>query len=108
MRRVVDETELIKSVSSGISLVVFSADWCSPCKSLHKVLDDLHVEFPEINLMEVDVNASSDLAAKFSVTGLPTCISFFNGNENESHAVGFMGKDAVRRYLGSLRSNHPA
>lgn len=60
-------------------LVEFSADWCSVCKDLHPIIEQLEQEYQsKINFVKIDVDQDSDLADQFKIDKLPTFLLFKN------------------------------
>ena len=61
-------------------LIDFYADWCSPCKIMSPILEDLKSELgDEINIVKVDVDKNLSVATKFQIKGVPTLILFQSG-----------------------------
>jgi thioredoxin-like negative regulator of GroEL len=50
------------------TVVVLSADWCSPCKSLKKQLDKAEIPY---EVADIDTPKGSKLADKLGVQGVP-------------------------------------
>lgn len=80
-------------------LVKFSAEWCQPCKALGETLRDLIPEFGNhVRFVEVDIEASPEVANQFGVRGLPMMILFHKGqviaNQN-----GNSPKPKVRKWI---------
>ena len=66
--------ELIKLTEIPL-LVKFSAVWCSPCKVLQPILEDLAMEWEgDIDFWEVDVDDDPETATNWSVRSIPTLI----------------------------------
>jgi thioredoxin 1 len=76
-------------------LVDFWATWCGPCRQMHPVLEALHAE-GDIEVVQVDVDAHPELAARFAVRSIPTLVLLRDGQE----AKRLIGA----RPLGTLRT----
>lgn len=59
-------------------ILKFSATWCRPCKDLANSLQNANISTP---VESIDIDEQSDLAAKYSVRGVPTLVMLENGSE---------------------------
>jgi thioredoxin 1 len=75
----------------GKVLVDFWAEWCGPCKMLAPIIDEIATEFKDLKIVKVDVDAESDIAAKYEVNSIPTVIIFENGQVKDT-IIGFHQK----------------
>lgn len=83
----------------GLALVDFGAPWCSPCRSLNGILEELDAELGgEMPLLKLNVDESPEAAAAYGVMSLPTVIIFCDGQPHAKF-VGLRSKDAYRRAL---------
>ncbi|MDZ4833720.1 MAG: thioredoxin [Candidatus Melainabacteria bacterium] len=75
-------------LQSKVPVVVdFFATWCGPCRQLGPILEKLSTEVSAKALVvKVNADDSSDLAAKYNVSGLPTLLFFKDGVVVERHA----------------------
>lgn len=56
-------------------LVDFYASWCSPCKILSPVLDELEIELKDkVKFFKMDADKYPDIVEMFGITTLPTMI----------------------------------
>ena len=63
------------------TLVDFFATWCGPCQMQGPILEQLKNSVGEkANIIKIDVDKNSDLAAQYNVRSVPTLILFVNGN----------------------------
>ena len=60
-------------------LVDFTAAWCPPCRVMKPVLADLDAERDDLKVVEVDVDDSLDVAARYGVLSMPTFMLFDHG-----------------------------
>lgn len=93
-------------IKTGFAFVDFWAEWCGPCKMAAPVIDELSNEFKDkVLIAKLDVDAEPELAQKYNVLSIPTCILFKDGVE-VARQVGFGGKTAYLQLLqkGGLTS----
>lgn len=69
-------TELF--LTHSLVLVDCYADWCGPCKQLEPIVERIAAE-TDIVVAAVDVDAHPDMAAEWSVRGVPTLVLFKDG-----------------------------
>jgi thioredoxin 1 len=79
-------------------LVDFYADWCSPCRRLAPVLEELARETPEARIVKVNVDTSPDLATEYGVDSIPSLKIFKNGIVTKE-LVGLAGKSQLKSLL---------
>ena len=58
------------SVSEGVTVVDFYADWCGPCKALVPILESVSQKV-NAKICKVNVEDSRELAQQFGVRGIP-------------------------------------
>ncbi len=68
-----------EETAEGVVLVDMAANWCSPCKMVAPLLDELSEEITDAKIVKVDVDASPELSAKFQVRSIPTFILLKDG-----------------------------
>lgn len=75
--------------SENLLLVDFFATWCSPCKMLSPVIEDLANKYwNKVKVVKIDIDQHPDIAGKYDVQSVPTVFLFKNGKIIES-SVGF-------------------
>lgn len=88
--------------SSKLVIVDYWADWCSPCKQLSPILDELAAEYnDQIDVVKVDTNGQADLAAQQGVMSLPT-LHFYSGGQLVKSLQGGQTKRTLVKTIESL------
>jgi len=70
----------IISQTDELILVDFYADWCSPCQTMEKVIQDTVSELGDkIKILKVNIDQNKQAALSFSVRSIPHYILFRKG-----------------------------
>jgi thioredoxin 1 len=83
-----------------IKVLDFYAKWCSPCKTMLPIFDELKLEFPDYEFDKIDID-ESDEAAKYGISSVPTFVILKNGVE-VSRKNGIMTKDTFKTWLSNI------
>ncbi len=77
--------EMLK-LNPGVFIFKFGAEWCGPCKTIKKYIDNVSLVVPsdKMYIYNVDVDDCFDLYAylkqKKMITGIPTLLAYKTGN----------------------------
>ncbi|RRD04712.1 thioredoxin [Arachnia propionica] len=88
---------------SPVPVVVdYWADWCSPCKQLSPIIDELAREYEgRVKFVKVDTSAEAGLAAQQGILSLPT-LQFYKAGRVEKSLSGGKSKNALKKVLDEL------
>jgi thioredoxin 1 len=77
-----DPALMENTISSGVTLAVFSAPWCGPCREQRPILKALSGRFPgKVAITEINVDENRQSAFKLQIMSIPTIILFKSGKE---------------------------
>lgn len=80
-------------------LIDFYASWCTPCRMLFPVLEDISDELTGcVKVGKVDVTEESDLAGMYHILNVPTMMIFRNGQVTDT-LIGATGKEQILSVL---------
>ena len=83
-------------------LVDLYATWCTPCKALAPVLEELADKYADkIKVVKVNVDEEESIAAKFGIASIPTVIFFKNGQTAASF-VGLRSASEIEKMIEKL------
>jgi len=74
-------------------VVVFSADWCGPCRVFAPIFEDTSEKFPALKFLKLNVDNCGEICAQYEVQSIPTMI-LFKGTEIVKERVGGFANQA--------------
>ncbi|MFI3294277.1 MAG: thioredoxin [Rikenellaceae bacterium] len=78
--------------SESLFVIDFGAEWCSPCKTLAPIIEELAAEYEgKANICKCDVEENDPISTKYGVRNLPTIV-FVKGGEVVDRHVGSISK----------------
>lgn len=63
-----------------MEIIVFTADWCSPCKKLKPILDNLESKM-HLKITRLDVEKEDDAVETYTIRSIPTVVIIKDGKE---------------------------
>ena len=94
-----DDDFIDKIKKDEVSVIQFSASWCSPCKVLKPIMEKLSDEFKEKNFYYADIDDDAiNTASSMSIRGVPTVVILKKGQE-VSRKVGGVPETHMRDFL---------
>ena len=79
-------------------LVDFTADWCPPCRMIAPHLEAMDAERDDLSVVQLDVDQSQAVAARYGVLSMPTLVLFKDGTEL-GRVVGAQPRRRLERQL---------
>ena len=93
MIKVLNESNFKNTVSQGVTVVDFYADWCGPCKMLTPILEKVSQKV-EAQICKVNGDESRGLAQQFGVKGIPFLVVLKDGKKVEQ-SVGLKDENTI-------------
>src|SRR6056297_2207185 len=101
----VDDSDFDRVIleGEGITVVDFWAAWCSPCRMMEPILDEIALEFEDrgVTVAKLDTEQAPETAARFEIRSIPTLI-FFRDGEPLFQMTGIVPKPVLERELEEL------
>jgi len=84
-----------------VKVIKFSAPWCSHCKPLKKIFEDIQEQNKSFELVLVDIDQDEETTSKYSIRSLPTIV--FLKNDVEIHRMaGSQTKSVIENKISEL------
>lgn len=83
----------------GTVLIDFFAPWCSPCKTMSRVIESVaDMAGDDVKVCKINVEKEKELANQFGIMSIPTLVVMKNG-QVMNRSIGVTGKKAVADML---------
>lgn len=64
-----------------ITVKRYTATWCSPCKVLAPIMNEVQSEYPDVNFVTIDIDLYKETAMRDNISSVPTIVLSKNGQE---------------------------
>ena len=80
-------------------LIDFWAEWCTPCKMIGPLVDQIADEYQgKVRVGKLDADANPDVLMRYNVMGIPT-LMLFKGGEAVERITGYQPKEKITSKL---------
>ena len=79
-------------------LVDFWAPWCSPCRVVAPILEEIAAERADLRIVKLNIDDNQQTAAAFDVLSIPTMI-LFQGGQPVKKVIGAYPKKKLEAQL---------
>lgn len=100
----INEREFSEKVLNSENLVVvdFWAEWCSPCRMMKPILEELSNEEEGVTIVALDVDLYPNVSATQGIRNIPT-IGFYKNGIIVDRIVGAVPKNQIKAKIDILR-----
>ncbi len=81
-------------ISEGFVIVDFYSTTCVPCKMLSRILEDLTLDYPFLNIVKVNTSDHPKLGNDNHIEAVPT-LFFMKDGKNLETVVGLLDEDEI-------------
>lgn len=85
----------------GLSIVLYYATWCGPCKMLKPVLEKIDKELNEVNFGRIDIDEYREQAKEVLIKSVPTVLLYKDGKEVD-RKMGYQPKEKLIDWINNL------
>ena len=103
MKTLNDDT-FLDAISNGISMIKFTAAWCSPCQALGPVLEKVEAS-TGVPVYEVDIDENQKLVELFGIKAVPTVIMFKDGTFVGNPQVGVRSLNTYVELVDQIKNS---
>ena len=99
---VTDDTFEAEVLQSPLPVLLdFWAEWCSPCKTIAPLLDQIAGQYAgRLKIAKLNIDDNPATPANFAVRSIPTLMLFKNGNV-EVTKIGALSKSQLTAFIDS-------
>ena len=93
-----NEANFEENTQEGLVLVDFYATWCSPCRALAPILENV----TDVKVVKVNTDLNMTLASGFNISALPTLVFLKDGVEVD-RTMGLQSLEALQTKVDGLK-----
>ena len=102
MARAITSDNITSVLENDIVLMDFWAEWCSPCRVLSPIIDEISEDNSDVVVGKIDVDKDGALAQEYNIRSIPTLIFLKNG-EVTTTMSGIKSNAEIQDILNSMK-----
>ncbi len=87
-------------------LAYFYANWCAPCKMYLPIIQQAKEQYPDVKIVGIDIDKSSDIVRQYGVSGILPTVILFNGGREVDKVSRPSRKEQIAELLAKTRSDN--
>ena len=88
-------------IGTGFTIVDFYSTTCVPCKMFSRVLEDIDMDIPFVNIVKINITDYPEIGAKHQIEAVPTVLFMKDGAELVKE-IGAMSESEVLEKISEL------
>ena len=97
----IDSENKYKFLGDKPAVIDFNTLWCMPCKTVAPILEELSIEYQDIDFYKIDIDAENELAGVFNVKSIPTFL-FIPKEGQPMMTTGAMNKEGFKSAINEI------
>lgn len=91
-----------KFIGDKPAIIDFYAEWCSPCKQIHPILEKLSIEYKDkLDIYKINTEDEQELSQIFGIRSIPSLL-FIPMGEQPQMLVGGIGMDKFKTLISDV------
>jgi thioredoxin 1 len=95
---------LITKEDFMIKVTRFTAEWCSPCRALAPVIEDIKSQNSDVEFQTIDIDEDPETVSKYGIRAVPVVLIENNGIET-NRFIGVQPRLVYEEAINNQRSN---
>lgn len=91
-------TEFTSDISSGIVLVDFYRNDCTPCKMLAPLVDDIVADYPNLSVIKLNLTEHESVGEIYGFRAAPV-LALFEDGELVNGLMGYQPYEAILEFI---------
>lgn len=83
------------------AIIDFYADWCNPCKMVAPILEELSIEYPQIDFYKINTEEQNELASVFGIRSIPSILFIPVGGQPQM-SMGAIPKESFKQAIKQI------
>lgn len=90
--------------SGSVVLIDFYADWCGPCKMMHKTIEEIGQSASDkLKVCKANIENCSNIVSDYNISAVPSLL-FFKDGKVIKRSIGLRSKNDIEQDIEGVNS----